>query len=448
MRPHLAVILVALAACGSDNKATGDGGGSGSGSGSDADAGACVNTAGPPLGAPNVQTGTNVLLTKVTTLAGGQSLLVTSPLNDGRQFIVQQTGKIWIMQDGVIGPTPFMDVSNTNLLESDGPTGERGLLGLAFHPNYACNGRFYIFYTTDTADVLAEYHVKPTDNTAADLTSGKVILSIPDPYENHNSGMLEFGNSDGLLYFTTGDGGDAGDPRKNGQAIDRTDATCVANGCEPLLAKMLRIDVDHPANGKPYGIPASNPFAGGGGEPEILFRGLRNGWRWSFDRMTGDIYIGDVGQAAYEEIDVIPAAQINGTPGSPVNLGWSVYEGTHTYNANNGNCNGNGANSCAAPGLTMPLVEKSHTGDGYAAIIGGQVYRGRNFPGLAGTYYFTDYAHAKLNQGTYNPMGPSMSTTELTTIAFGNPSSIHADAAGELWMTTTGGDIYSIGVGN
>ncbi len=445
MRPQLAAfVLVALAACGGSDKATGDGGGSGSGSNT-IDAATCVNTAGPALAAPNVVTGTMVKLTKVTTLAGGQALLVTAPLNDGRQFIVQQSGKIWIMKDGVIGATPFLDVSST--ISSDGPAGERGLLGLTFHPDYACNGKFYIFYTTDTADILAHYQVDPTDNSKAKPT-GDIILSIPDPFENHNAGMLEFGNADGLLYFTTGDGGSAGDPKKNGQAIDRTDPTCIANGCEPLLAKMLRIDVDHPANGKPYGIPANNPYAGGGGEPEILFRGLRNGWRWSFDRMTGDIYIGDVGQDAYEEIDVIPAAQINGTPGNPVNLGWSVYEATHPYNPNNGNCNNNGPNSCATMGLVTPVVVKSHGGDHWFAVIGGQVYRGRNFPGIAGNYYFTDYSNAKLNQGSYNPMGPSMSTTELATDSFGNPSSIHADAAGELWMTDTGGGIYSIGVGN
>ena len=442
MRPHLLLVFVALVACGGDDKATGDGGGSGSSSG---DARTCVNTPGPALPVPTVVTGTNVKITKVTQLAGGQALLVTSPLSDARQFIIQQSGKIWIMKDGVIGTTPFLDVSST--ITSDGPNGERGLLGLAFHPDYACNGSFFVFYTTDTANVIARYQVDPTDNSKAKPT-GTILLSIPDPYENHNAGMLEFGNADGLLYVTTGDGGSAADPKKNGQAIDRTDATCIANGCEPLLAKMLRIDVDHPANGKPYGIPANNPYAGGGGEPEILFRGLRNAWRWSFDRMTGDIYIGDVGQNDYEEVDVIPAAQINGTPGKPVNLGWSIYEATHPFSPNNGDCNGNGANSCATPGLMAPVVERSHSGDLWIAIIGGQVYRGRNYPGIVGNYYFTDYGNHTLNQGTYNPMGPSMSTVALTTAGFGSPSSIHADAAGELWMTDTGGNIYSIGVGN
>lgn len=444
MRPQpafVAVALVALVACGGNDQATGDGGGSGSGS--NLDAHACVNTAGPALPAPTVVTGTTVKITKVAQLAGGQALLVTSPLGDARQFIVQQSGKIWIMKDGVISATPFLDVSST--IASDGPNGERGLLGLAFHPDYACNGKLYIFYTTDSANVVAHYQVDPTDNSKARPT-GDIILSIPDPYENHNAGMLEFGNTDGLLYLTTGDGGSAGDPRRNGQAINRTDATCIANGCEPLLAKLLRIDVDHPANGKPYGIPANNPYAGGGGEPEILFRGLRNAWRWSFDRMTGDVYIGDVGQNAYEEIDVIPAAQINGTPGNAVNLGWSIYEADQPFNPNNGDCNGNGANSCATPGLVKPVVVKSHSGDQWFAIIGGQVYRGRNFPGLVGNYYFTDYLNHTLNQGTYNPMGATMSTVELTTDTFGSPSSIHADAAGELWMTDTGGNIYSIGI--
>jgi len=330
------------------------------------------------------------------------------------------------------------------VVTAEAPPGERGLLGLAFHPNYACNGQFYVFYTTSNADVVARYTVSQGDIDKADLTSGEIILSVADPFENHNGGMLEFG-SDGYLYISIGDGGSANDPRLNGQAILRTDPTCMANHCEPLLAKILRIDVDHPAGGKMYGIPSNNPYATGGvGEPEILIRGLRNPWRWSFDRMTGDMYIGDVGQDLYEELDVIPKAQIDGTPNNPVNMGWSIREATHPFKPDGtmASCNNNG--TCSTTGLVQPLFERDHANDHWLAIIGGEVYRGQNYPGLVGNYYFTDYNAATLVQGTYNAMGPSLSTTEIAGTTFTGPSSLHADAAGELYITDIHGNVWQL----
>jgi glucose/arabinose dehydrogenase len=440
---HLAPVLVAAACSGDDHQNSG--GDAGSNAGSDDGGASCINTAGPPIPAPNVVLGSNVKVTKILTLDGNPAsvLLVTAPPNDGRLFAIQQSGQVRVIEDGQLKPAPFLDLDTLVLAES--PPGERGLLGLAFHPDYACNGQFFVEYTTANAEVIERFTVSQTDPDKADPTSGQIILSIPDFAENHNGGMLEFGN-DKLLYISSGDGGSAGDPRRNGQAIDRTDPTCTANHCEPLLAKILRIDVDHPANGKMYGIPANNPYAGGGGEPEILVRGLRNPWRWSFDRMTGDMWIGDVGQDLYEELDVIPAAQLNGTPGHPVNMGWSIREATHPFNPNGGqtNCNGNG--TCATTDLVEPVLERDHVGggDNWHAIIGGQVYRGQNYPGLTGQYYFSDNSKSVLVQATLNVMGPSVSATEIAGTTFNSPSSIHADAAGELYLTDTLGNIWQI----
>ena len=437
----LALVFIA-AACGGDHANSGDGGNSGGdGGGSNSQ---CINAPGPPLPAANVQLGSNVKVTKLLTLDGNpaSALLVTAPPNDGRLFVLQQSGAIRIVEDGQLKATPFLNLDD--VVTAEAPPGERGLLGLAFHPNYACNGQFFVFYTTSNADVVARYTVSQGDIDKADLTSGEIILSVADPFENHNGGMLEFG-SDGYLYISIGDGGSANDPRLNGQAILRTDPTCMANHCEPLLAKILRIDVDHPAGGKMYGIPSNNPYATGGvGEPEILIRGLRNPWRWSFDRMTGDMYIGDVGQDLYEELDVIPKAQIDGTPNNPVNMGWSIREATHAFKPDGtmASCNNNG--TCSTTGLVQPLFERDHANDHWLAIIGGQVYRGQNYPGLVGNYYFTDYNAATLVQGTYNAMGPSLSTTEIAGTTFTGPSSLHADAAGELYITDIHGNVWQL----
>jgi len=433
----LALVFIA-AACGGDHANSGDGGNGGG------DSAQCINVPGPALPAPNVQLGSNVKVTKLLTLDGNpaSALLVTAPPGDGRLFVLQQSGEIRIIEDGQLKATPFLSLDNVVLAEA--PPGERGLLGLAFDPDYACNGQFFVFYTTSNADVVARYTVSQGDIDKADPTSGEVILSVPDPFENHNGGMLEFGD-DGYLYISIGDGGYMDDPRLNGQAILRTDPTCVANQCEPLLAKILRIDVHRAANGKMYGIPSNNPYATGGmGEPEILIRGLRNPWRWSFDRGTGDMYIGDVGQNTYEELDVIPKAQIDGAPNAPVNMGWSIREGLHPFLPNGAttNCNGNG--TCATTGLTDPLFERDHANDNWKAIIGGQVYRGQNYPGLVGNYYFTDYNSNQLVQATYAAMGPSLSSTIIAGTTFTGPSSLHADAAGELYITDIHGNIWQI----
>ncbi|HSN29393.1 MAG TPA: PQQ-dependent sugar dehydrogenase, partial [Kofleriaceae bacterium] len=247
--------------------------------------------------------------------------------------------------------------------------------------------------------------------------------------------MLEFG-ADGYLYISTGDGGAGGDPHHNGQATDRTASTCTVTGCEPLLGKILRIDPAHPANGKPYGIPADNPFAAGGGEPEIFMLGVRNPWRWSFDRQTGDMWIGDVGQDVDEELDVIPAGHQAG-----VNLGWSMWEANRDY----GNYSPTTDPPLTMVGRTFPQVVKNHTNDGWHAIIGGQVYRGTCFPDLAGKYFYTDNVAATLSVATFD--GQNVTTTDLPGTWPGSPASIHADARGELYETTTNGSVYHIQAG-
>ena len=411
------------------------------------DAASCVpNNPVTPIAACTPTLGNNVAVSLFGTLAGGASaLLATSPPNDGRLFVVGQSGQIWIFENGVLQTTPFIDLGDVVLAEA--PPGERGLLGLAFHPSYACNGYFYVDYTTANADVVERFQVSDTNPDVADPTSGTIILSVPDPFENHNGGMIQFG-ADGYLYVSTGDGGSQSDPRLNGQAILRTDPTCVANLCEPLLAKVLRIDVDHPANGKMYGIPATNPYAMGGvGEPEILIRGTRNPWRWSFDSMTGDMYIGDVGQDTYEEVDVIPAAQIVGPPNAPVNLGWSMYEANTCYAGPAGTTPGNGNGACDPTGKTFPEFVRDHNTDGWHAVIGGTVYRGSCYPGIVGNYYFSDNTLGGLTQGVYNPMGGAgsrLTTVELCGTFPASPSSIHADASGEIYETDTAGNIWHL----
>ena len=322
----------------------------------------------------------------------GNALLVTSPPNDVRRFVVEQEGKIELITD--TGLVTFLDVGN-----DIAAGGEQGLLGLAFHPSYATNGRFFIFYTTDNANVLLEYHVSATDPNKADPASKLELLSIPDFAVNHNGGMLEFG-LDGKLYIGTGDGGGGGDPNKNGQNPDA------------LLGKMLRLDVDKP-----------------GATPERYAIGTRNPWRWTFDRSNGDMLIGDVGQDMIEEVDVIPAGS------SGTNLGWSMYEGSSCF----------GNYTCDPTGKIMPLDERKHS-DGWAAIIGGDVYRGACFPDLDGSYLYTDYNKAGLTRATLQPNG-TLSISDLAGTYPLGPASITADSREELYLSTVSGAFYEMQAG-
>jgi len=348
----------------------------------------------------------------------GAALLATSPPGDLRLFVLEQRGAIRIISGDALLPKPFLDLS-----EEEGGLvragGEMGLLGLAFHPSYATNGLFYIFYTTirpgnTLRDVLARCSVS-ADPDVANPTCTE-LLSIPDFATNHNGGMIEFGQ-DGYLYIGTGDGGGGGDPNRTSQNLDS------------LLGKMLRLDVDNPATGLEYGIPADNPFAGGGGRPEIFMTGLRNPWRWTFDRETGDMWIGDVGQGAIEEVTALRPAQQKGA-----DLGWSTYEGSACFRP-----------PCNPAGMVFPQDQRMHT-DGWESITGGQVYRGTCYPDLVGWYFYADFALGAYVKARLKD-DDTLEIVDLQGSFPGNPASIHEDARGELFVTTTAGTIFHIEAG-
>ncbi len=360
-------------------------------------------------------------LSTVTIATGLSSpVWVTSPPGDARLFVLEQPGRIRILENGALVAKPFLDLS----ADAQGPvnaTGnEQGLLGLAFHPDYAHNGRFYVHYTrADDAIVIAEYTVT-SDPDVADPASARVLMTIPHPGQtNHNSGTVQFG-PDGKLYFTVGDGGGGGDPSNHAQTLSS------------WLGKMMRIDVDTRTGSKPYGIPADNPFASSPDgatdpRPEIWSYGWRNAYRWDFDAATGDQIVADVGQALVEEVDVIPHGT---TP--PENFGWHVWEGDSCYTA-----------PCATTGFHMPQVTHTHA-SGWCAIIGGVVYRGSCFPDLVGHYYYTDYC---LHQPwSFTPTaGQAIGDAEVTATQWpATPTSIHTDALGEMDVTSRDGTVRHI----
>lgn len=273
----------------------------------------------------------------------------------GRLFINEKAGRIRILQSGELLAQPFLDI--TDRVGSSGS--EQGMLGLAFHPQYEENGRFFVHYSDRNGDtVLSRFQVSASDPNQADPASEVILLQQNQPYANHNGGQLAFG-PDGYLYFGLGDGGSAGDPQNNGQSL------------ETLLGKILRLDVD---SSDTYAIPSDNPFQGGKSKPEIWAYGLRNPWRFSFDQRTQDLYIADVGQNQWEEIDYLPA----GVPGG-TNFGWRFKEGTHAYEG------GAPADSL----LVDPVYEYDHSFG--CSITGGYVYRGQNLPEWQGIYIFGDY---------------------------------------------------------
>ena len=284
-----------------------------------------------------------------------------SHAGDERLFVVERSGTIRIIsQQGTVVSTPFLDISG--IVKAGG---EQGLLGLAFHPDYAENGYFFVNYTDkDGNTVIARYTVSAVNPDLADPESRLEILTIDQPYSNHNGGDLKFG-ADGYLYIATGDGGSSGDPQNYAQTLTS------------LLGKMLRIDID---NGTPYSIPIDNPFIKNDvAADEIWAYGFRNPWRFSFDRETDDIWIADVGQNAIEEVNFIPA----GT-GAGENFGWRCYEGEEAYNTD----------GCGAAGnYQFPVYQYSHSDDNGCSVTGGYVYRGMEFPSLDGYYFFSDYCN-------------------------------------------------------
>ncbi len=354
----------------------------------------------------------SITLTPIVTSGLGFPVAITNAADgSGRLFLTDKSGFIRIWNGSQLLSTPFLDVS---ALISMGA--EQGLLSVAFHPNYASNGFFYVYYT-DTASptynlVIARYHVSAGDPNQADPNSAMIVLQVPHPINtNHNGGQLQFG-ADGYLYIGTGDGGSGGDPPNNAQTLSI------------LLGKLMRIDVD---GGSPYAIPPTNPFVGmAGARPEIWAYGLRNPWRYSFDRLTHDLYIGDVGQNLYEEVDFQPAGSLGGQ-----NYGWHLMEGFHCYTPST-NCNDGS--------LTLPVVEYAH-GPG-CSVTGGYVYRGSQYPQLWGVYFYSDYCSGDISGLVHNCDG-SWTTTPLLSSGF-NVSAFGEDEAGEIYVANLGGGVYKI----
>ena len=329
----------------------------------------------------------------------------------GRLFFVLQAGKVVIFNGSKVLSTPFLDVSS-----SISCCGERGLLSLAFHPSYASNGFFYILYTRRTNGDITVVRFKVSGNpNVANSSSARTILTIPHrTYSNHNGGELAFG-PDGYLYVSVGDGGSGGDPGDNAQNLGT------------LLGKLLRIDVN---DGSPYAIPPSNPFLNTpGARGEIWARGLRNLWRFSFDRSTGNVFLADVGQSSWEEVNFQKASSSGGQ-----NYGWRRMEGRHCFNPLT-NCN-NG-------GLKLPILEYSHSSGG-CSITGGYVYRGSNIPKIYGTYLYTDFCDGIIRGATR--VNGAWTTSKLLS-TFKNISTFGEDEARELYFAqyaSTGGAVYRI----
>lgn len=329
---------------------------------------------------------------------------------DSRLFAAEQDGIIKIINsDGSVNSTPFLDIDTR--VNSSGS--EQGLLGLAFHPNYATNGYFFVNYINNSGNTVVSRFSRDSSNPSiADPNSELIILSFSQPFSNHNGGELQFG-PDGYLYISSGDGGSGGDPQDNGQDLGT------------FLGKILRIDVNNSTTSNPYDIPADNPFVGtAGANEEIWAYGLRNPWKFSFDRSNGDIWIADVGQDAFEEI--------NNAPGSAagLNYGWRCYEGSATYNTT-------GCPSSSS--LTFPVAEYGNHNI-YCSITGGYRYRGSEFPNFNGLYFFADVCTQEV--GFIEDVGGSWAMTfenfSGSLVAFGE------DINGELYVASLGGNISKL----
>jgi len=333
-----------------------------------------------------------------------------TPGDRSRLFVLEQRGRIRLLRGRTLVATPFLDI--TDRVGSGGS--EQGLLGLAFHPRFPENGRFFVNYTDRRGDThIAEFRAAASADTA-DPGTERTILTQDQPFSNHNGGQLAFG-SDGFLYIGLGDGGSGGDPLGSGQDLGS------------LLGKLLRIDVDA---AQPYGVPGSNPFLSRtGARPEIWALGLRNPWRFAFDRLTGDLFIGDVGQGAVEEVDAEPAPRRGGQ-----NYGWNFTEGSRCFSPSSG---------CPTAGITFPVLEYGH-GDG-CSITGGVVYRGCRMPGYAGTYFYGDFCTGFVR--SFRLEGGRATDARDFTSQVGTRRNLAAfglDAEGEVYLLELSGSVYQI----
>jgi glucose/arabinose dehydrogenase len=362
-----------------------------------------------PPAAPPPPSGPLVLtLTPVLSGLNSPVDLQNAADGSGRLFVVEQQGQIRIVSNNSLVPTPFLDI--TSLVDFGG---EKGLLGLAFHPAYTQNRRFFVNYdrvvSGQMQTVIAEFQTSASNPNQADPNSQRILFTVNQPFPNHKGGQLAFG-PDGFLYIGLGDGGSAGDPLGNAQ------------NRQVLLGKMLRIDVDHTSPGLQYAIPSDNPFLNGVDRGEVWAYGLRNPWRFSFDVPSGRLFVADVGQDKFEEIDIL---QKGG------NFGWNIMEGLHCFKPSSG---------CNMTGLILPITEYDHSqGD---AVIGGYVYRGPAIPRLSGTYLFSDFESGTIWGLTENSTGQ---WTRSQLIAGGrNISSFGRDEAGELYVLDYSGSLLRI----
>lgn len=334
--------------------------------------------------------------------------LTAPPADANRLFIVEKTGAIRIVKDGTLLPTAFLDISGK---VSGG--GEQGLLGLAFDPNYASNGRFLVHYTDPVGDTRVSTFRVSSDPDIADATSEQVIFTATQPYSNHNGGQLTFG-PDGYLYLGLGDGGSANDPQGRAQDLS-----------EPL-GSILRLDVQA---GSSYTVPPDNPFVGQPAAlPEIWSYGLRNPWRFSFDRANGDLYIADVGQSQFEEVDVAPSALGSG---KGINYGWNLMEGAHCLQG-----------QCDPTGLTLPTFEYNHSQG--CSITGGYVYRGSAIPALQGLYFYADFCDGWVRSFRYAGEAATEVTDWPALRPGGSITSFGEDPVGELYVLDSRGSVFKI----
>ncbi|MBL0391475.1 PQQ-dependent sugar dehydrogenase [Ramlibacter monticola] len=384
-------------------------GGGGGGGGGGGDAGPAPSPAPPP--APDPQAPRSfALVTEVAASGLAEPVFATAPEGDARLFVVERAGRIVIVQGGARSARPFLDIA-----ARVGTTGEGGLLSMAFDPRYAVNGFFYLYFTEASGDIAIErFRVSAADPDVADPAPLR-ILTIPHrTFSNHKGGLVRFG-PDGFLYLGTGDGGGGGDPSRNGQNLDS------------LLGKLLRIDVRNATAAAPYAIPSGNPFTG---QPnrraEIWAYGLRNPWRYAFDAPTGRLYIGDVGQARLEEVDVSPAD----SPG--LDYGWNVTEGTECF----------APDSCDKAGITLPVLEYGHDADGGCSVIGGFVYRGSAFPELEGRYFYSDLCGGWLRSFVFS--GSTASDPRQFIASMGTVLSFGEDGQKELYVLTGAGEVLRI----
>ena len=359
----------------------------------------------------------------VTAALDSPTFLTAPPLDPHRVFVTEQAGRVRIIQDGVLLDDPFLSIEDDVLF-----SGERGLLSVAFHPDYATNRRLFVYYVeNDTRLTIARYEARSDDPNHADPASKRILLRIPHPtFENHNGGQLAFG-PDGFLYAGTGDGGGGGDPFENAQDPTR------------MLGKLLRIVVD--VEDPPYrAVPASNPGLGRGKKLGLIWAlGVRNPWRFAFDRATGDLYIADVGQDHVEEVDVQPASSTGGE-----NYGWDVFEGSSCFEPTPP------ADMCPAhAGFVFPVVEYTHA-EG-CAITGGYVYRGCALPELRGTYFYSDFCSSFVRTFRGVSGGVAQNTEDRSDElapgggrALNNVVSFGEDARGEVYILDQDGEVYRI----